>query len=215
MCDFFMFFYVNHFKNCCIYDIILSIVVCCQNYTRNIGGNTNMWILNMILLQLCELVYPIIPQLYGIIETLAVKDLFAENSEGALIRDRVWTNLYVILSVLVLFAIAIKLINAIVNPDVLTEKQKGAKAMYFKSVVAVFLIVLLPILFSTLRDVQNDIFTDDLISKIIIGESNGLGTAGQTLAIETARSFVQMKEGQTNPFDGSSDISASDSFFDN
>ena len=168
-----------------------------------------MWILNMILLQLCELVYPIIPQLYGIIETLAVKDLFAENSEGALIRDRVWTNLYVILSVLVLFAIAIKLINAIVNPDVLTEKQKGAKAMYFKSVVAVFLIVLLPILFSTLRDVQNDIFTDDLISKIIIGESNGLGTAGQTLAIETARSFVQMKEGQTNPFDGSSDISAS------
>lgn len=163
--------------------------------------------INRILLQLCQLVYPIIPKIYSLIEALAEKDLF-DSEQGAAIRDRIWTNLYIVLSIVVLFAIAVKLINAIVNPDVLTEKQKGAKTVYFKSVAAVFLIVLLPMLFSLLRVVQNDMFTNRIVTKIILGQDNINSDSGQILAIETARSFFEMQDGQTNPFDGATDVDA-------
>lgn len=162
-----------------------------------------MGVVNGIFLNLCQLIYPIIPKLYDLVIQLATIDLFDPNNDGTglAIRNNIWNNLYIILSVLVLFAIAIKLINAIVNPDVLSDKKNGVKKAYFKAVAAVFLIVLLPMLFNLLQGVQNEIIEKDFIQKIIYGDIRETNP-GQRLAVETARSFVEMADGVEDPFPG-------------
>ena len=162
--------------------------------------------INGIFLNLCQLIYPIIPKLYDLVTTLATIDLFdADNSGGGLeIRNNIWNNLYIVISVLVLFAIAIKLINAIVNPDVLTDKKNGVKNAYIKGIISVFLIVSLPIFFEVLQGVQDEIIGNNFIQKVIYGEITE-GNPGQRLAVETARSFVKVADGVDDPFPGPTD----------
>lgn len=163
-----------------------------------------MTILNTIFLNLCKYIYPLVPKLYATVETLATIDIFDPNHDGTgsgiITRNQIWNNLYVILSVLVLFAIAIKLINAIVNPDVLSDKKKGVKNAYMKAVISVFLIILLPMLFNLLQSVQNEIIENHFIQRMVYGQEV-IEEPGQVLAIETARSFVEMAEGIDNPFE--------------
>jgi len=154
-----------------------------------------MWFLDWVLFNLCQFIYPLIPNLYEGIDKLARVDLF--SGSGAEIRDNVWNNLYILLSVVILFAIAIKLINAIVNPDVLGEKKKGVKSLYFRAFISVFLVILLPIAFDILKNVQDHILDNEIISKIIIGTRTEDG--GQTLAKYTANAFVDFPDDSNNP----------------
>lgn len=154
-----------------------------------------MWFLDWVLFNLCQFIYPLIPNLYEGIEKLAKVDLF--SGSGAEIRNNVWNNLYILLSVVILFAIAIKLINAIVNPDVLGEKKKGVKSLYFRAFISVFLVIMLPIAFDILKDVQDHILDNNIISKIIIGTTAEDG--GQTLAKYTANAFVDFPDDSNNP----------------
>lgn len=137
-------------------------------------------------------VYPVIKRLYDLF-------LFAANFkffDYDFIHD-VWNNIYVLVGVVVLFAIAVKLLSAIVNPDTLTDDKKGARGTYFRAVIAVILIFVCPLIFTVMYDVQNDLIgvSDDgnsnenfLLSHIFGYEAKN-GSIGQTLAWETFSAF--------------------------
>ena len=75
-------------------------------------------------------IYEAIPAVYKVFDFFANFRFFSEDEVSA-----VWNNLYIILSVLVLFAIGIKLINSIIDPNVLdggsNGKKKSAKYAFF------------------------------------------------------------------------------------
>ena len=66
-----------------------------------------------------QVAYSIIPDLYGVFMDIASNRYFSEKSIKELSG-----NIYTIISVCMLFALGIKLLSAIVNPDVLDDKKK-------------------------------------------------------------------------------------------
>lgn len=147
-----------------------------------------MDLLGWILYGICKWVFAAIPALYSAFNFFAKRDFFSSTD----IKD-IWNHLYVLLSVLVLFAIAIKLINAIVNPDVLTDNKKGVKKAYFSAVIAVFLTVLTPYLFSILNDIEENIIDNNVIEKQLFGYDSGVD-GGNTLAWTTITSFIDLNQ---------------------
>ena len=92
-----------------------------------------------IAVTVCGWIYPLIPPLYEVFYELASARYFTDST----INDLA-SNLYILVSVVMLFTFAIQLIKAIVNPDLLDDKKKGAKQTFFRCVIALFLIVLVP-----------------------------------------------------------------------
>jgi hypothetical protein len=164
---------------------------------------------------LAGICYKLIPEAYGIFEFFAKMKFFSNNELANL-----WNNLYIVMSVLVLFAIGIKLINAIVNPDVLDggdKKKKSAKSAFFDAIIAVFLIILVPIAFSVLNTLQNEIIDSKFIQKYIFGVqfvNEEETSVGQVLAYQTLTSFVYPctveRDGErcTNPNEGENRLNA-------
>ena len=131
-----------------------------------------------------QAVFPLIPRLYNLFVYFAnfrfLKNEFIYN---------VWNNLYVLVGVVVLFAIAIKLISAMVNPDTLGDNKKGAKGAYFRAIIAVILIFACPIMFNIAYDIQDSLFSNNFLMSRIFGYSIDDQAAGQMLAWETFSSF--------------------------
>lgn len=131
-----------------------------------------------------NLVYPLIPRLYT---------LFMDISNFQFLNEKfvysIWNNLYVLVGVVVLFAIAIKLISAMVNPDTLGDNKKGVKGAYFRAIFAVILIFVTPFLFRFVFNLQNDLLSDNFLVTRIFGYKIDNETGGQMLAWETFSAF--------------------------
>lgn len=146
---------------------------------------------------LTQALYPLIPDLYQIFEDLATNQYISAKQIRQLSQ-----NIYIIISAIMLFALGIKLISAIVNPDLLDDKKKGAKQTFFRCVAAVFLIVLIPMGFNKMYDFQNTVAGKDengnrnqLIEKIILGmDTSNSNNPGQILAAYGFASFCYPNE---------------------
>lgn len=131
-----------------------------------------------------QAVYPLIPRLYKLFIDAANFEFLSEK-----LIYRIWNNLYVLVGVIVLFAIAIKLISAIVNPDTLADNKKGAKGAYFRTVIAVILIFICPLIFNLARQVQSDLLADNFLISRVFGYETKSSSVGQMLAWETFSAF--------------------------
>lgn len=146
-------------------------------------------LLYWIFFGLSKMIYSAIPALYDAFSFFAKNEFFDIDTD---IRE-IWGHLYVLLSVLVLFAIAIKLINAIVNPDVLTDSKKGVKKAYFSAIIAVFLTILTPYIFTLLVHVEKDIIDNHIIEKQLFGYNESVD-GGKIIAWTAITSFIDLNK---------------------
>lgn len=138
-------------------------------------------------------VYPMIKRLYDLFMYLATFQ-FLDNE----FINNVWNNLYVLVGVIVLFAIAIKLISAMVNPDTLTDNKKGVKGAYLRTVIAVVLIFACPILFKLSYEIQRDLLKNDFLVRTVFGyKVDSTKSIGQMLAWETFSAFCAPVDSET------------------
>lgn len=125
-----------------------------------------------------EVLYPLIPKLYDIFILIGSNRFF---SEEAILK--ISNNIYILVSVIILFAFAIKLLNAIINPDSFDDKKKGPARSFINGVIAVVLITVTPIAFEKLYEVQSSVINNNLIEKIVFGmDPEGDYKPGQVLA---------------------------------
>ena len=143
-------------------------------------------ILRSLSFNLDQFLYPLIPSLYQIFYDIASQKYFTAEAINKLAN-----NIYIILSVCMLFALGLKLISAIVNPEWLVKEKKGVKSVFLHCVFAVFLIILIPIGFQYLYQIQEDVLDNQLVEKIVLGvEADDSSDPGQILAAYTFGSFV-------------------------
>lgn len=150
-----------------------------------------------IAVTICGWIYPLIPPLYGVFYDLANGEFFTEGTIDALSN-----NLYVLVSVVMLFTFAIQLIKSIVNPDMLSDKKKGTLGFVKRAGLSLLIIVLIPWAFNQMYSIQSHILGNNLIEKIIVGYSgDGVGSiakksnAGQVLAASIIVDLLYPKEG--------------------
>ncbi len=137
-----------------------------------------------------QAVYSIIPDIYNVFMDLASNRYFSEKSIKELSG-----NIYTIISVCMLFALGIKLLSAIVNPDVLDDKKKGAKKVFINCALSVFLIILIPIGFEKLYELQDDVVSNQLVEKLVLGmDTSEQSNPGQILAAYAFSSFCHPKD---------------------
>lgn len=137
-----------------------------------------------------QAVYPLIPDLYGVFQDLASNRYFTQDAIRTLSG-----NIYIIMSACMLFALGIKLLSSIVNPEMLTDQKKGAKSVALHVIFAVFLIALIPRGFNLLYVFQEDIISKQLVEKIVLGmDTSEKSKPGQILAAYGFASFCEPHE---------------------
>ena len=78
-------------------------------------------------------------------------------------------NIYVLVSVVMLFAFSVTILSAIVNPDLLNDSKKGVAAAFKRAIIGLALMVIVPFAFDEIYAVQKNIMDNSLIEKIIVG----------------------------------------------
>ncbi len=120
-----------------------------------------------ILLTLCSFVYDFIPSLYDLFYDLASAHLFTAEE-----IQKFASNIYILISVIMLFAFGVKLIEAIVNPDLLADTKKGTAGVFKRAIIALGLIVFIPYGFNKIYDIQSSFLKSNFFEKLIIGNTS-------------------------------------------
>lgn len=151
-----------------------------------------------IAITICSWIYPLIPPLYGVFYDLANGQFFTETTISTLSN-----NLYVLVSVVMLFTFAVTLIKSIVNPDMLTDNKKGTTGFIKRAGLSLVIIVIIPFAFDQMYNIQGQILKNNLIEKIVVGYSGDASAgsiakksnAGQVLAASVLVDLLYPKEG--------------------
>lgn len=185
--------------------------------------------LRKLCIWICVPIYGLIPKIYSIFYNLA-NTRFLQSD----LIEQFSANIYVLVSVIMLFGFSITILSAIVNPDLLSDNKKGVTAMFKRSIIGLVLMVLIPFAFDQMYTIQESVMTNSLIEKIIVGadfscpeddsECEVGGQGGQVIAgtllhsvLHPASDQVQVSEDVGNTYSSmiQSDVSKISTFADN
>lgn len=159
-------------------------------------------LLRKLLAYICKPIYKFIPNVYSIFYNIANTRLF---QEGDTTVKQLSANIYVLVSVVMLFAFSVTILSAIVNPDLLSDKKKGVAAIFKRSIIGLVLIVVIPFAFDEMYKIQENVMDNNLIEKIIVGsdfqcregeegECEKGGNGGQVIAGNLISSVLYPKD---------------------
>lgn len=112
-------------------------------------------------------VYSLIGILYSIIESLAGHELITSGT-----INEISNKLYSFIGIFMLFKITFSLINYIINPDTITDKEKGGSKLIINILITFVLIIVTPVGFNLLYEAQKAILEEQIIPNIILSGSD-------------------------------------------
>lgn len=77
-------------------------------------------LLRKLCVWICVPIYNLIPKLYSIFYSLANTEFLSSD-----VIEQFSANIYILVSVVMLFAFSITILSAIVNPDLLTDNKRS------------------------------------------------------------------------------------------
>jgi len=154
------------------------------------GFVSEFW-LGTILGGLNQMIYSFVSVLCGLFSDISGIILFNDEVVEAFTR-----RIYVILGIYMLFRLAISLLNSIVNPDNLLDKEKGLQKIIPRSVIALAMLVFVPSIFSLAFKYQNRIAL--AVPRIIIGKGSveNMEGQGEILAASALKAFFVPNESE-------------------
>lgn len=154
-------------------------------------------IIRWFFFQIDNIVYGLISILYELLMYLANLDLFGISSmytgSGFVLDDnnlifKFASRIYVFLGVIMLFQIAFAILQYMVNPDAFSDKGKGFGKLITNCLVSLVLIVTVPFIFAFAYNVQSKILSNNVIGKIVLGNSVGdstsINAANKTMSVD-------------------------------
>lgn len=108
-----------------------------------------------------QVAYSLIDDAYNLIVKFASASFFKDSA-----IEMIMKNTYIIIGLFALFKIAVLLVNALVSPDKLFDKEKGFGAIVRNIVIMFALLIFVPILFKESMKIQNTIVNGNYINKL-------------------------------------------------
>ena len=140
-----------------------------------------------IIISLVGSIFKLVNSAYRIFLALAEADIF-ENAEF----DIITKNMYEILSIVMLFALAYGILVKIVDPENSKSGVDGKKILQ-KLVMAIVLLALMPSIFSFMFGLQKAILESNVLNSIFTGSSNvgaqNIQNAGNVMAVNSFKPF--------------------------
>ena len=121
-------------------------------------------LLRKLTIWICIPIYKLIVSLYSIFYNIANTRFLEDDT-----IQQLSANIYVLVSVVMLFAFSVTILSAIVNPDLLNDSKKGVAAAFKRAIIGLALMVVIPFIFDEIYVVQKNIMDNSLIEKIIVG----------------------------------------------
>ena len=153
-----------------------------------------------IIISLVGSIFKLVNSAYRIFLALAEADIF-KNAEF----DIITRNMYEILSIVMLFALAYGILVKIVDPENSKSGVDGKKILQ-KLVMAIVLLALIPSIFSFMFGLQEAILESNVLNSIFTGSSNvgaqNIKNAGNVMAVNSFKPFFTPNvNNDTNPED--------------
>ena len=126
---------------------------------------------------LCKIIYPLIIDAWDLFLALSKAEIF--NSEGEGIVSDMYTKVGLVLGLLMLFRVIFSLFQMFLNPDTLTDKEKGIGGIAKRAIVVIILLAMTPRIFGWAFELQKIIIEDGVIAKFILGTDMGDGNDKQ------------------------------------
>lgn len=140
-----------------------------------------------IIIALVGSIFKLVNSAYRIFLALAEADIF-KNAEF----DIITKNMYEILSIVMLFALAYGILVKIVDPENSKSGVDGKKILQ-KLVMAIVLLALIPSIFSFMFGLQEAILESNVLNSIFTGSSNvgaqNIQNAGNVMAVNSFKPF--------------------------
>ena len=116
---------------------------------------------------ICKFVYKFFSGAIDLMYNLARFD-FGMNDYIKDVTDRIFG----LLIIFMIFKLSFSIISYVVNVDTATDSNKGFQGLIKRIVVSLILLVSINPIFATLKDAQNAIFDDDIITSIILSSDD-------------------------------------------
>ena len=137
---------------------------------------------------LCEIIYTGIASLYDLFIRLGS---FTYVDEFSVIYNKI----SLIIGIFMVFRVTFWLLEALINPDTITDKEKKPTKIVQKVLVSVVLLAITPSIFEYAFKLQDAILNSNIIENIIsIDEVNDTTTSGRLLSAELFTSFYTPTE---------------------
>ena len=124
-----------------------------------------------LLLLLCESIYKLIAYLYELFESIATAEILSSDQINS-----VFGRISLILGIYMMFRLILAFIQYLINPDQISEKEKGVANLVKKSILVVVLLGVTPTIFSKAIELQNMVVgignNENIIAKIILPSGN-------------------------------------------
>lgn len=118
-------------------------------------------IIRTVLFTIDQVAYSLIDNAYNLIVKFASASFFEDSA-----IEQIMQNTYIIIGLFALFKIALLLVNSLVSPDKLFDKEKGLGIIVRNIVIMFALLIFVPILFRESMSIQNTIVTGNYVNKI-------------------------------------------------
>lgn len=125
-------------------------------------GETISNALRELAIRIDSIVYWFVEVILQLIMDLSKVEIFTQTTINTFAK-----RIYIILGLIMVFKMMISFIQILIDPDTITDKEKGAGAILKRVVIALVLIVLIPSIFSTARKIQSYVLP--IIPRVIMG----------------------------------------------
>ena len=140
---------------------------------------------------LCKIIYPLIIDAWDLFLALSKARIF--NSEGDGIVNDMYTKVGLVLGLLMLFRVIFSLFQMFLNPDTMTDKEKGIGSIVKRAIVVIILLAMTPTIFGWAFELQEIVIEDGVIGKFVLGTDVGNEESkdkfGATLSYNLFRNF--------------------------
>lgn len=143
-----------------------------------------------LLMWIDTIIYGFVDYVYDIFNALAETNIFDIDS-----YQNIVSRIYVVLGLIMLFALAYSLLKAVINPDEFSKGENSFPKLVKNVVISLVIIAVLPTVFTVAFNFQNAVLNQDTIPKLIFGtgsdyEIAGDKTAGRKMSYNVLSAFL-------------------------
>lgn len=113
---------------------------------------------------LCQAIYPVMSFLYELFNNVSQINILSTEDV-----QPIYQRVTMILTIVMIFYVTFQFVKYIVQPEGLTDKEKGAGKIVYKMIIVVILIAFVPKIFEIAYKLQDAIISKNVISKVILG----------------------------------------------
>lgn len=139
---------------------------------------------------LCQFIYKGIAWVYELFMNISKIEILSSDD-----IQPIYQRITMILAIIMVFYVTFEFVKFVIEPDKMTDKEKGASSIVKRMVIVVVLIAFVPNIFSLAYKAQNAIFDNQVFSKVILGKQNiKVGSYGKTFASNMFGMFYYVDE---------------------